>query len=198
MNDGVAMIDVLRLGHRISRDKRITTHVCLVARAYGAQHITIISDEVDLNILHTVENVVKRWGGDFKIDFDTNWKKVISNWRKKNPEGKVVHLTMYGEHIGEALQKVPKDNVLIVIGAEKVPSEIYQIADYNIAVGNQPHSEVAALATFLDRLLEGKGIERKFNGKLEIIPCERGKNVIDRSGRTTNKLKTRRIKDDEE
>ena len=35
------MITVLRLGHRISRDKRITTHVALVARAFGAYNIII-------------------------------------------------------------------------------------------------------------------------------------------------------------
>ncbi|MEM2899616.1 MAG: tRNA (cytidine(56)-2'-O)-methyltransferase [Thermoplasmata archaeon] len=189
------MIEVLRLGHRISRDKRITTHVCLVARAFGAQQITIISEEVDENILRTVESVVKRWGGDFKVNFDTNWKKVILAWRKQNPDGKVVHLTMYGEHIRDAIQKVPKDDLLIVVGAEKVPSEIYHIADYNIAVGNQPHSEVAALAIFLDRLLEGKGIEQKFNGKLEIIPSQRGKKIIDRR---TEKRKIRKTKTDAE
>ena len=33
------MIEVLRLGHRISRDKRISTHVALVARAFGASKI---------------------------------------------------------------------------------------------------------------------------------------------------------------
>ena len=35
------MISILRLGHRISRDKRITTHVALVARAFGANNIFI-------------------------------------------------------------------------------------------------------------------------------------------------------------
>ncbi len=181
---GVTMIDVLRIGHRFDRDKRITTHVCLVARAYGADHITIISEEPDTHILRTVEGVVKRWGGNFSVDFDNSWKKSIVAWRKAHPEGKVVHLTMYGEHISNALQKVPKDELLIVVGAEKVPSEIYQLADFNIAVGNQPHSEVAALATFLDRLLCGTGLDRKLVGELEIVPTPKGKMVIDnRHGR---------------
>ena len=35
------MIIVLRIGHRIGRDKRITTHVALVARAFGANKIII-------------------------------------------------------------------------------------------------------------------------------------------------------------
>ena len=29
------MLHVLRLGHRIHRDERLTTHICLVARAFG-------------------------------------------------------------------------------------------------------------------------------------------------------------------
>ena len=35
------MITILRIGHRISRDKRITTHVALVARAFGADNILV-------------------------------------------------------------------------------------------------------------------------------------------------------------
>jgi len=30
---------VLRLGHRISRDKRTSTHIALVARAFGAEEV---------------------------------------------------------------------------------------------------------------------------------------------------------------
>ena len=69
-------------------------------------------------------------------------------------------------------------DVLIVIGAEKVPGYIYGIADYNIAVGNQPHSEVAALALFLDRWSKGSWQTKTFNGKVKVLPCERGKNVV--------------------
>ena len=39
------MINVLRLGHRIGRDKRITTHVALVARAFGADKILIDTED---------------------------------------------------------------------------------------------------------------------------------------------------------
>ena len=54
------------------------------------------------------------------------------------------------------------------------------MADYNVSVGNQPHSEVAALALFLDKLQDGKSIDQKFsNPKLEIIPDLERKNVID-------------------
>ncbi|HIQ55257.1 MAG TPA: tRNA (cytidine(56)-2'-O)-methyltransferase, partial [Pyrodictium sp.] len=68
---------------------------------------------------------------------------------------------------------------LIVVGAEKVPPFFYEIADYNVAIGNQPHSEVAALAIFLDRLYEGKELHVHFeDAKLKIIPSRKGKHVV--------------------
>jgi tRNA (cytidine56-2'-O)-methyltransferase len=67
---------------------------------------------------------------------------------------------------------------MVVVGAEKVPGDVYQLADYNIAVGNQPHSEIAALALFLDWLQQGREFEKTFgDGELKIIPCEHGKSV---------------------
>jgi tRNA (cytidine56-2'-O)-methyltransferase len=68
---------------------------------------------------------------------------------------------------------------LIIVGAEKVPREIYELADYNIALGNQPHSEVSALGVLLDRIQQGKQFESKFeNSERVIIPQEHGKNVM--------------------
>ncbi|MCK7488956.1 MAG: hypothetical protein MZU79_00960 [Anaerotruncus sp.] len=52
---------------------------------------------------------------------------------------------------------------MIVVGAEKVPPEIYQLADWNVAVGNQPHSEVAALAITLDRIADCEPLDRSFS-----------------------------------
>jgi tRNA (cytidine56-2'-O)-methyltransferase len=86
---------------------------------------------------------------------------------------------MYGQRLDDTITKIDKNqDILIVIGAEKVPPEMYQLSDYNVSVGNQPHSEVAALALFLDRFSNGKWIEKKFNGKLKIIPCNKGKKVL--------------------
>jgi tRNA (cytidine56-2'-O)-methyltransferase len=85
---------------------------------------------------------------------------------------------MYGLHIDDALERISSEKVLVVVGAEKVPPEVYQMATYNVAVGNQPHSEVAALAVFLDRFLRGEGIRKEFKGRLRILPCERGKKVV--------------------
>jgi len=176
------MIAVLRLGHRPERDKRITTHVALTARAFGADKI-IISAEEDEHVRESVEDVVKRWGGPFEITFDPRWKKILREWR-----GTIVHLTMYGIHIDDAMPKLKEElkagkDFLIVVGAEKVPREVYELAHYNVAVGNQPHSEVAALAVFLDRLLDGEGLRKSFdNARLKIIPQERGKKVIQLDG----------------
>jgi len=176
------VIAVLRLGHRPERDKRITTHVALTARAFGADKI-IISAEEDEHVRESVEDVVRRWGGPFEITFDPRWKKILREWR-----GTIVHLTMYGTHIDDAMPKLKEElragrDLLIVVGAEKVPREVYELAHYNVAVGNQPHSEVAALAVFLDRLLDGEGLRKSFdNARLKIIPQERGKKVIQLDG----------------
>ncbi len=166
------MITILRIGHRIQRDKRITTHCALISRAFGADQILI--DTFDKKIEETIFSTCKRFGGSFKIKTGVKTKKIIEEWK-----GIIVHLTMYGEKLNHAIKKIDKKkDILIIVGAEKVPGYIYEKADFNISIGNQPHSEVAALAIFLDRITEGKWIDKKFNGKLEIIPSNKGKKVI--------------------
>ena len=71
-----------------------------------------------------------------------------------------------------------EEKLLIVVGAEKVPREIYELADYNVGVGSQPHSEISALAVLLDRIQSGKQFEKAFpNAKRKIVPTKNGKNV---------------------
>lgn len=165
------MITVLRIGHRIDRDKRITTHVALVARAFGAQEILISTK--DQTIEDTIHSVCDRFGGEFQIKTGVNPKEVIKNW-----DGVIVHLTMYGDQLDDALNHLNTNkNLLIIIGAEKVPPYFFDAADWNIAIGNQPHSEVAALAIFLDRYTRGNWITTSFDGNVEIIPSKKGKNV---------------------
>ena len=174
------MIAVLRIGHRPDRDKRITTHVALVARAFGAEKMFV--DTKDRKLEETIRSVCGRFGGDFTIETGVSAKTILTQW-----DGFVVHLTMYGEKLDKSLKKIKKkNNVLVVVGAEKVPAFLYEESDVNIAVGNQPHSEVAALAMFLDRLTEGKWQKKKFEGKLMIVPCSRGKNVV--SGKKKEKI----------
>ena len=166
------MINILRIGHRISRDKRITTHVALVARAFGADKIFI--DTVDKKIEETIRSTCDRFGGNFEIETGVDKKKIIKNW-----DGTIVHLTMYGDELEKSINKIDnKKDLFVIVGAEKVPPQIYELADFNISVGNQPHSEVAALAIFLDRYTDGKWQKKKFNGKIEILPCDKGKKVI--------------------
>ena len=55
---------------------------------------------------------------------------------------------------------------------------MYDLADWNVAVGNQPHSEVAALAVFLDRLFMGRELHEAFEGGLKIVPSPHGKQVL--------------------
>lgn len=166
---------VLRLGHRPERDKRISTHVALTARAFGARGIYF--DAEDKSIFESVRDVVERWGGDFFIKA-ANWKKLLKEF-----DGLKVHLTMYGLPLPEKIGEIRKaEKVLVVVGAEKVPADVYELCDLNISIGTQPHSEVAALAVFLDRVL-GKVFDLQFDdAKLRIVPSERGKVVESKDG----------------
>ncbi len=166
---------VLRLGHRPERDKRITTHVGLVARAFGAEEIMLTGR--DAHVEESLNDVVERWGGNFRLEADVSWRGEAIRWKEAG--GRIVHLTMYGSNLPDVIDEIRKcDNILVAVGAEKVPAEMYELADWNVAVGNQPHSEVAALAVFLDRLFEGKELVDDFPGGLKIVPSQRGKQVI--------------------
>lgn len=161
---------VLRLGHRPARDKRVTTHVCLTARALGASKVIVTTRDAGLE--RSVRGVVARFGGDFAIETGVPWRRVLDAWT-----GVVVHLTMYGVPLDDALPRIPRGDVLVVVGAAKVPGELFGRADFNVAVGNQPHSEVAALAVFLDRFLGGEALRRRVAGPMEVVPSPRGKIV---------------------
>ena len=169
------VIEVVRIGQRVVRDDRVTTHVALVSRGFGAERIYMT--EVNPEIKETIEKINNTWGGNFQIEFIEKWKTIV---KKKKDEGfKIIHLSMYGESINDAEEKIEKEeNLLIVVGAEKVPREIYELADYNVGVGSQPHSEISALAILLDRIQKGKQFEKEFpNAKRKIIPTKNGKNV---------------------
>jgi len=170
-------ITVLRLGHGPERDKRITTHVGLVARAFGADEILI--EGRDESVVESLRDVVNRWGGSFSVTDGIAWRDELRRFRDSG--GKIVHLTMYGRRIDEVIGEIRScERIMVVVGAEKVPPDVYDIADWNVAVGNQPHSEVAALAVFLDRLFMGEELEKDFGGRLKVIPAARGKVVLDR------------------
>ncbi len=174
---------VLRWGHRPQRDARLTTHVALAARALGADGL-VLSDIEDAEIKKTVDKVKESWGGSFFFEMGTSWKKAVRDWKADG--GIIVHLTVYGENIetSNVLERIKSSNrdVLVLVGSQKVPKEFYSadVSDFNVAVGNQPHSECASLAVFLDRFFEGKTLRRSFgDAKLRIVPQKRGKKIVE-------------------
>lgn len=169
-------IEVLRIGQRLVRDDRVTTHVALVARAFGVDKIYM--NEVNPEIKETIQKVNNTWGSNFDVIFVENWKEILK--QKKNAGWKIVHLTMYGQAINEIQDELNcQESLFVVVGAEKVPRMVYDIADYNVSIGNQPHSEISALAVLLDRIFIGTQFEKTYkNGQKRIIPSYRGKNVV--------------------
>ncbi|PHQ46596.1 tRNA (cytidine(56)-2'-O)-methyltransferase [Halorubrum sp. C3] len=191
MNDAREVV-VLRYGHRPGRDDRMTTHVGLTARALGADRV-IFPDNAGQSA-ETVRDITGRFGGPFAVELRGDQKATVKNF-----EGVVVHLTMYGERVqdveGEVREAVgldepqvigeasPPRDLLVVVGGEKVPWALYERADFNVGVTNQPHSEVAGLAVFLDRLFEGAELDREWeNADRRVVPEATGKTVVDAEG----------------
>jgi len=169
-------IHILRLGHRLPRDERISTHVALVARAFGASAMAYTGQH-DAGLEDSARRICAQWGGNFPITYEKSAVSLIKN--KKKAGFAVVHLTMYGLPLGGVLPDImQRGKILVVVGSEQVPREIYELADFNVSVTNQPHSEVAALAITLDRLMGGKELtERDFQGRIRIVPSAKGKTV---------------------
>ncbi len=171
-----AQVVVLRYGHRHVRDYRVTSHCCLVARAFGAKKIEVIGEK-DPSIERTVNEMNMKWGGGAGIEFFDEWKPRVEHYRKLGFTS--VHLTMYGIPIRKAEKNLgKKDKLLVIIGSRKVEREVYEKSDYNVSVTLQPHSEIAALAVFLDRIFGGKELEKRFEGaQIEVEPINKGKSV---------------------
>lgn len=164
---------VLRYGHRPYRDLRVTTHCCLVARAFGAKKIIIEGSE-DKPIKKTILGVTKNWGGKFKVEFTNSWRKEVKKLKKKG--FKAVHLTMYGKPVKKEIEKIQKEKrILVIIGSKKVEIGVYRESDFNISIGKQPHSEIAALAVFLDRLFKGRELDKKFHNARIVLTEKNGK-----------------------
>ena len=172
-------VTVVRLGHRQQRDKRITSHLGLTARAMGANNFVLCGDE-DQGVLDTLSDVTDNFGGDFSSEHHAKPMGFLRHFTKQG--GRIVHLTMYGEPHDTVTSTIPTDGpIAVVVGGAKVPGEIYKLADYNIAIGHQPHSEVAALALFMSELMGGVAGPEQFPGaRLEIKSHPSGKVVIDR------------------
>ncbi|MDP6670688.1 MAG: tRNA (cytidine(56)-2'-O)-methyltransferase [archaeon] len=170
-------IVVLRYGHRLVRDYRVTSHTCLVARALGAEKI-IINGDHDPSVEKSIKSVVARWGGKFSVEFADSWRKVLQEYKKKGYF--VAHLTMYGK----ALQKEAKtlrshNKILLIVGSQKVEPAVYELSDLNLSVTQQPHSEIAAMAIAMDWIFDGKELGKKFgNAKIKVLPRAKGKKIV--------------------
>ncbi len=117
-HDAPPRLSVLRLGHRRDRDKRITSHLGLTARAFGADEVVLAGDR-DPSALETWDSVTERFGGNFESRFEESplsWLRRIS----KSGEATIVHLTMYGEAWREATPSIPTDKpAVVVVGGYK-------------------------------------------------------------------------------
>ena len=173
---GYPEVCVLRLGHRPGRDNRMTTHVGLTARALGADRVVIAGDASKSR--GTIEDITTRFGGPFEVELSDEWRPLIRDW-----PGTVVHLTMYGERIQDVEAAIRERHrtkpLLVVVGSQKVPFDVYESSDYNVGVTNQPHSEVAGLAVFLDRLFDGAELDREWaDADRRVVPRAIGKEVV--------------------
>ena len=175
-------VSVLRLGHRRERDKRITSHLGLTARAFGADEVNLAGEE-DASALETWRSESVRFGGDFECRYETNPLSFLRRFAKDAGDGKpgeIVHLTMYGESWRESLGVIERNRpMVIVVGGTKVPGEVFRLAKYNISIGNQPHSEVAALGVFLESLIGQIDESKHFHGgDIQVIPSLDRKKVM--------------------
>ncbi len=166
-------IEILRLSHRLPRDSRTTTHVALTARAFNASKM-YYSGQKDSEMEEGIKKIVSNFGGNFKTEYIGSEISLIR--QKKKDDFKVVHLTVYGEILSSKIKEIKNfDNLLIIVGSEKVDGKFYEIADINLSITNQPISEVSALGIFLHEI---NGVKDLKNGKIKIIPSKKGKNVI--------------------
>jgi len=174
-------VAVLRIGHRFIRDYRTTTHLFLVARAFGADRV-IYTGQRDKGIEEEIREITENWGGTFKVEYAESWESTVKKWREGG--GEVIHLTMYGLLIQDVIGQIrdSKRDKLVAVGGAKVPGSMYRLVDWNVAVTSQPHSEVGALSVFLHELFEGEELSKSFqNAKLIIIPHSKGKKVMKKS-----------------
>ena len=175
---GSPEVAVLRLGHRPGRDERMTTHVGLTARALGADRVVLADAAAERT--DSIDAVTERFGGPFATESTDTPRRHIGEW-----DGRIVHLTMYGEPLQTVEGEIRESHdrgapLLVVVGAEKVPFSVYEAADWNVGVTNQPHSEVASLAVFLDRLFEGAELDREWtDAERTVVPQAEGKRVED-------------------
>lgn len=170
------MISILRLGHRIHRDIRVTTHLALTARAFLADNF-YYTGQKDSRFENSIKKINERFGSKFNISYVEDYNKFLNESNALK-----IHLTMYGEKLNKKLKEIKKKKgVIVIVGGQKVPPGIYDISDYNISITNQPISEISALAIFLNEYMQGKALKNEFkDSKISIVPQKKGKKIIKR------------------
>ena len=92
-----------------------------------------------------------------------------------------MHLTAYGLPLPKVVEEVRNadGDLLVVVGSEKMPGEMFELADWNVSVTNQPMSEVAALAVFLDRYKQHREFDEVFSDpQVRIVPSKNKKEIV--------------------
>lgn len=133
----------------------------------------IIADRRDKMVEATVQDVTKRFGGHFDVQGGVPWRQAIRDWKKAGD--RVVHLTAYGLPLPKMITEIQEsaNDLMVIIGSEKMPGKVFKLADWNVSVTNQPMSEVAALAIFLDWYKQHDEFDRAFPGaEVRIIPSQ--------------------------
>lgn len=153
-------------------------HIFLASRAFGAEKV-VYSGQRDTKMEARIEELVMKWGGVFTVEYTPDEVKLLKTWKREGKE--IIHLTMYGLPVQEVIEKIrlSPQNKVIIIGGARVRRNIFNDADWNVAVTSQPHSEISALSVFLHELFQGTELEKTFeNARLYIIPQIHGKKVI--------------------
>src|SRR3989344_4749360 len=109
-------VEIFRLSHRLPRDQRISTHIGLVARAFGASSV-FYSGMKDSSMENSISNITSKFGGPFSIEYI---KEEIKFIKQKSKDGfKIIHLTMYGIPIQKKITAIKRNRkILIIVGGE--------------------------------------------------------------------------------
>src|SRR5437667_12742836 len=98
---------------------------------------------------YTIRDVTNRYGEPFEVQSGKPWKHAVRDWRAMG--GRIVHLTAYGLPLPKKLSEIQDADadLLVIVGSEKMPGEIFRIADCTISVTNQPMNAGTTTARFL-------------------------------------------------
>jgi tRNA (cytidine56-2'-O)-methyltransferase len=143
--------------------------LCLTSRALGAAEITFIGKK-DNRLVRQVNDLNKKWGGKFKVQFAKNYKDFL----KSTTKYKKIYLTRYGLPLQEKSYTIKTYTNIVLIVALMDKNEInsiYKFSDFNISVSSQPHCAAAAIAIFLHEFYNGRELAMHFeNAKYKLVP----------------------------